>query len=45
LIVNDLRNAEGDGHGRPFASNLSQRDSRIAASLTGAVSAFMLENL
>ncbi len=45
VSVNRLRNAEGTGHGRPFPSQLSDEDSRLAIQAMGLVSDLLLSKL
>lgn len=45
VVVNDLRNAQGTGHGRPFPTTVSARDARAATQAMGLVSGLLLESL
>jgi hypothetical protein len=41
--VNRLRNAEGTGHGRPFAAEISDGEARIAIQAMGLISQMLLD--
>ena len=43
--VNNLRNKEGTGHGRPWLSGVTQDDARIAAEGMGIVAEYLLNAL
>jgi hypothetical protein len=45
VVVNDLRNAQGTGHGRPFPATVSARDARAATQAMGLVAGLLLESL
>lgn len=40
--VNNLRNKEGTGHGRPFASSLTEDEARVAIESIGMISEYLL---
>ncbi len=43
--INGLRNKEGTGHGRPWASNVTPAESRAAIRTMGTISDFLLDKL
>ncbi len=43
--VNGMRNKTGTGHGRPFASSVSEEESRTALHLTGTIAGLLLRAL
>jgi hypothetical protein len=43
--VNGLRNKEGTGHGRPWLSAVTPRESRAAIQVMGAISEYLLDKL
>ncbi len=43
--INGLRNKEGTGHGRPWASSVNPSDSRAAIRTMGTISDFLLDKL
>jgi hypothetical protein len=43
--INGLRNKEGTGHGRPWASTVTPSESRAAIRTMGTISAFLLDKL
>lgn len=45
VVVNDLRNKQGTGHGRPTPATLMPRDARAATEAGGLVAGFLLESL
>lgn len=45
VVVNDLRNDQGTGHGRPFPATVSAREARAATQAMGLVSGLLLESL
>ena len=45
VVANDMRNAQGTGHGRPFPATVSARDARAATQAMGLVSGLLLESL
>lgn len=45
LAVNDLRNQEGTGHGRPFPAEVGPADARVATEAMGLVAGLLLERL
>lgn len=45
VVVNDLRNKQGTGHGRPSPATLTLRDARAATEAGGLVAGFLLESL
>jgi hypothetical protein len=45
VVVNDLRNAQGTGHGRSTPSKLQPGDGRVAAEAGGLAAGFLLDSL
>lgn len=43
--INSLRNKEGTGHGRPFASSLTEDEARVAIESIGTISEYLLTAL
>lgn len=43
--INNLRNKQGSGHGRPWVPDLRDSEARAAVELIGAISELMLNNL
>jgi len=43
--INNLRNKQGTGHGRPWAPDLRPAEAKAAVELIGAIAEFMLDNL
>jgi hypothetical protein len=43
--INKLRNKEGTGHGRPFQSNVSNTEAKLAIESIGLISEFLLSKL
>lgn len=45
LAVNDLRNQQGTGHGRPFPATITPTDARVATEAMGLVAGLLLDGL
>jgi hypothetical protein len=43
--INGLRNKEGTGHGRPWLSNVTPSESRVAIRTMGTISDYLLDKL
>lgn len=43
--INNLRNKQGTGHGRPWVPDIKPSEARVAVELIGAIAELMLDNL
>jgi hypothetical protein len=43
--INNLRNKQGTGHGRPWVPDLRPAEAKAAVELIGTISELMLDNL
>jgi hypothetical protein len=43
--INQLRNKQGSGHGRPWVSTVTPKDARAAVESMGLVAEYLLEKL